>query len=124
MENNTDTLEVQLFSTSDELVINQICSILEENNIPFVRKDYGSGSYMNLYMGQSVQEKAIFVSKKDYDNCLKLISLFTSSNKSEKVEYDEDSYKAEKKFTVVRRLFGLLCLAIPIFILIILIFFA
>ena len=48
--------EVEILSSSNEYEINQVCSILEDNNIPFIRKDYVSGSYMNIYFGQSIQE--------------------------------------------------------------------
>ena len=77
MEENQE--EIQLFSTTNEYEINQVCAILEENNIPYIRNDYGSGSYMNLYMGQSIQEKAIFVHKNDYDKSLELCAIDTES---------------------------------------------
>ncbi len=89
MEGKQEEIEIQLFSTSNEYEINQICSILTENNIPFIRKNDGSGSYMNLYMGQSIQEKRIFVNKKDNDS---------SSN----------------KYTLIRRSLGFLVLGMPI----------
>lgn len=53
--------EIELFSSVNEYEIKQACSILTENNIPFIRKDDGSGAYMNLYMGQSIQAKRIFI---------------------------------------------------------------
>ena len=121
MENNTDMKEVKLFSSSDEFVIDQICSVLKENNIPFVRKDHGSGSYMNLSMGQSIQEKVIFVNEKDYDNSLELISFISSSDDSDD---NEEIKNDEKKFTLIRRLWGFLWFAMVISVLIILIFFA
>ena len=31
--------EVEIFSSSNEYEINQVCSILVDNNIPFIRKD-------------------------------------------------------------------------------------
>ena len=52
--------EVELFSSIIEDEVKQVCSLLKDNQIPFVRRDYGSGSYMNLYYGQSFQEKKIF----------------------------------------------------------------
>ena len=48
-----DEKEVELFSSIIEDEIKQVSSLLEDNKIPFVRRDYGSGSYMNLYYGQS-----------------------------------------------------------------------
>lgn len=54
MEKYNDVEDVELYSSTVEYEINQICSMLEDNKIPFIRKDYGSGSYMNLYYGQSI----------------------------------------------------------------------
>lgn len=118
MEGKQEEIEIQLFSTSNEYEINQICSILTENNIPFIRKNDGSGSYMNLYMGQSIQEKRIFVNKKDYDKSIELISSFISNeidveeDISEEKQVDNDS--SSNKYTLIRRSLGFLVLGMPI----------
>lgn len=106
MEGKQEEIETQLFSTSNEYEINQICSILTENNIPFIRKNDGSGAYMNLYMGQSIQEKRIFVNKKDYDKSIELIFSFISNeidveeDISEEKQVDNDS--SSNKYTLIR----------------------
>ncbi len=118
MEGKQEEIETQLFSSSNEYEINQICSILTENNIPFIRKNDGSGSYMNLYMGQSIQEKRVFVSKKDYNKSIELISPFISNeieveddiNEEKQVEHDSSS----NKYTLLRRCLGFLILGMPI----------
>ena len=73
MEQKQDKNEVEIFSSSNEYEINQVCSILSNNNIPFIKKDYGSGSYMNIYFGQSIQDKKIFVNEDCYEKALELI---------------------------------------------------
>lgn len=118
MEGKQEEIETQLFSSSNEYEINQICSILTENNIPFIRKNDGSGSYMNLYMGQSIQEKRVFVSKKDYNKSIELIFPFISNeieveddiNEEKQVEHDSSS----NKYTLLRRCLGFLILGMPI----------
>lgn len=80
-ENN----EVLLFSTMNENEINQVCAILNDNEIPFIRRDSGSGSYMTIYMGFSLQEKCIYIAEKDFERAQELIcGMF-----SEDVEYEE-----------------------------------
>lgn len=105
MEQNEN--EVELFSSSIEYEINQVCSMLSDNNIPFVRKDYGSGSYMNLYMGQSIQEK-VFVNQDNYDKARELIYIFIADNASnDDIEKTEKEIEVDdKKYKFIRRLFG------------------
>lgn len=118
MEEKKEEIEKQLFSTSNEYEINQICSMLTENNIPFLRKNDGSGSYMNLCMGQSIQEKRIFVSKKDYDKSIELISPFISNEINVKEDINEekqvDNNSSSNKYTLIRRCLGFLILGMPI----------
>lgn len=122
MEGRQEEIETQLFSTSNEYEINQICSILTENNIPFIRKNDGSGSYMNLYMGQSIQEKRIFVSQKDYNKSIELISPFipneidVEEDINEEKQIDNDS--SSNKYTLIRRCLGFLIIGVPILLII------
>ena len=60
---NKENGEIELYSSIYELEINQICAILDENDIPYMRKDYDIGSYMNVYFGQSNKEKNICTQK-------------------------------------------------------------
>lgn len=112
-----EVVEIELFSSSNEYEINQICSVLTENNIPFIRKNDGSGSYMNLYMGQSIQEKRILVNKKDYEKAMELISSFISNKEGAK----EDLLDTSDKYTLIRRCLGFLILGMPIVILLVMI---
>lgn len=114
MEKNNEIKEILLFSSSNELEIEQVCSILKKENIPFIRKDYGSGAYMNIYMGQSVQEKRIFVNKDDYEHSLELISSFISNDNNIELKDKEDDYNYTKKYINIRRALVILCLILPI----------
>lgn len=89
MEENNEYEEILLFSSLNDYQINEICAMLTENNIPFIRKDDGVGSYMNLYMGHSYQEKSIFVTKKDYNKALELISVITYNDETETSEEEQ-----------------------------------
>lgn len=128
MKENKEEIEVQIFSSASEYEIKQICAILTENNIPFIIKNDGSGSYMNLYMGQSIQEKRVFVSKDDYDKSINLISSFISNDiddidTEETFETDEEVENDEsgKKYILMRRGIGFLILGFPVFLIILLI---
>lgn len=116
MKEKQGDIEIELYATLDEYKINQICAILTENNIPFIRKNDGSGSYMNLYMGQSIQEKRIFVSRKDYHKSMELISFFTSNEMDIKKDISKEKQASNNKYTLIRRCLGFLILGMPIII--------
>ena len=116
-EENKEEIEVQIFSSANEYEINEVCAILTENNIPYIRKNDGSGSYMNLYMGQSIQEKRIFVSIEDYNRALELISFLISDDidtENEILEEDLKNHNSNTKYTLIRRGLGFLILGMPI----------
>ena len=127
MAKNKDGIEVLLYSSLDEYEIDQICAILKDNNIPFIRKDSGSGSYMNLYMGQSIQEKSVYVNRNDYDKSMELISPFVSEDKEQEELIEEeqvdDDKNGNKKYVMIRRGLGILVLGIPILAIILIMIF-
>lgn len=104
MEENKEEIEVQLYSSSNQYIINQICNILKENNIPFFTKYDGTGSYMKLHFGQSFsyQEQRIFINKNDYNKSMELISPFISDN-IEKSKTKENN-KSRKKYKLISRI--------------------
>ena len=104
--------EKQLFSSSDEYTIEQVCAILENNNIPFIKRTDGSGSYINISMGQTVQDKRIFVNEDDYNKALKLIESFTKQDDEE--ELDSDMHKEINKYARIKKLMVLFILGLPI----------
>ena len=123
-----DKNEVEIFCSLDEYEINQVCAILGDNNIPFIRRDYGSGSYMNIYLGQSIQEKKVFVNEECYDKALELIStIFYNANSVEDIqelEENEENYDSNKKYKWIKYLLGFFILGVPCIIVIIAIIFS
>ena len=114
-----ETQEIQLFASVDEYIIEQVCAILENNNIPFVKRTDGSGSYINISMGQTVQDKRIFVNKDDYDKALKLIEPFTEQEENE--ELDSDMQKEINKYARIKKLMVLFILGLPILVILLII---
>ena len=123
-----DKNEIEIFCSSNEYEINQVCAILGDNNIPFIRRDYGSGSYMNIYLGQSIQEKKIFVNEECYDKALELIStIFSNANSVEDIqelEENEENDDSDKKYKWIKYLLGFFILGVPCIIVIIAIIFS
>ena len=62
-ENNlTDNIvEKEIYKNTNEFLVLQICEILKENNIPFIRKDEGIGDYLNKVWGSNTGTKRIYV---------------------------------------------------------------
>lgn len=122
--------EVEIFSSTNEYEINQVCAILKDNDIPFIRKDYGSGSYMNIYFGQSIQEKKIFVNEDCSDKAVELIStIFPDENSSEEYiqeleEEAEENDDSSKKYRWIKYVLAFFTLGLPCIIIIIAIIFS
>ena len=98
--------EVKLISSTDNILIGQICNILKENNIPFEKRTDGSGEYLNIAMGQSNQETSIIINEEEFDRASELIEVF-SSNEVEESEEDkkanEENQKDVEKYKKMRR---------------------
>ena len=112
-----DIIEMELFSSVDHFQITQICEILKQNEIPYILKEAGSGAYLNISMGDSMQEKKIYVSSEDFDKASELIKNFISkSDNIEKkaVSTDKEEDNSGKKYTLVKRVMGLLVLGFAI----------
>jgi len=120
---NQEELEIKLYSSLDEYEMKQISAILQENDIPYIRKDAGSGSYMNIYMGQSIQEKMIYVSKNDYDRAVEIVDSFINTNIEDSIELDEENEQIEEddgsKYKLIGRILGISVLVVPVLITII-----
>ena len=107
--------EKKLFEDSDEFLVKQIESILKENNIPYVRKDEGAGSYMNVTYGQSFGlSKAIYVSNEDFEKAQNAIEVFNEQDFSEEdipeelkelPEDIEEEFNANKKYELPKKIF-------------------
>lgn len=62
-ERDKDVELVVLKSINDEYELNLTKSLLEDNNIPFIVKDYGMGGYMRIIGGSSMYKTEILVEK-------------------------------------------------------------
>lgn len=69
-----------IFESCDELLICQVTALLEDNDITYIRKDLGCGSYLNILMGQSYSTKQILVSEQDYEKAKELIETFENTD--------------------------------------------
>lgn len=121
MKENNEYKEILVFSSLNDYQINEVCAILTENNIPFIRKDDGVGSYMNLYMGHSYQEKSVFVSKKDYNKALDLITIVTANELEEEIpkeEQNETMDKTNNTLTLISKIAISTVLILPILLII------
>lgn len=58
---------VSLRTISNEFELGMITSILEDNDIPFIVKDYGSGGYMRIISGGSPFRTDIMVDEAAYE---------------------------------------------------------
>ena len=47
-------VEKEVFSSTDEFIVSQICTVFKEKDIPFVRKDGGAVSYLSIEYGQDM----------------------------------------------------------------------
>lgn len=85
-----------VFESNDEILVAQVCDILNEKKIPFIRKDEGSSSYINKVWGASFGVKQIYVSSEDYDKAVKLVDKF-SKNVNEKIKDMPEELKENSK---------------------------
>lgn len=97
--------EILLFNSTDEYTIEQICIILKNNDIAFIKKDDGSGAYMKVSMGQNYQDKKIFVSSNDYEKAMELTKKFINDKNTE--EIDIDLQKEIIKYQKMKRALGI-----------------
>lgn len=73
--------EKKLFEDSDEFLVSQIEKFLKENEIPYIRRDEGIGSYMNVTYGQSFGlGKSIYVSSENFEKAQNAIQIFNEQD--------------------------------------------
>ena len=71
----SDSLDMVVLRTiENEFEMNMITAILEDNGIPFIVKNKGSGSYMRLITGSSPFRTDILVSSESYEKSMELIT--------------------------------------------------
>ena len=107
--------EKKLFEDSDEFLVSQIEKILKENEIPYIRKDEGIGSYMNVTYGQSFGlGKSIYVSSEDFEKAQNAIQIFNEQDfENEEIPEElkqtqediEEELDSNKKYGIPKKIF-------------------
>ena len=103
--------EKELFSSNDEFSIEKVCARLKENNITYIRRDEGAGSYMNVVFGQNtILEKKIFVNEQDYDKAMNLIEFENAEDDDTNIPDELKDIEPEdendmKKYYLPRKIF-------------------
>lgn len=72
-ENSDDIELVLLKSTQEQYEFLTIKSILEENAIPYIVKNRGSGGYMRIITGMSFYPTDILVEKSSFERANKIL---------------------------------------------------
>ncbi|GFN34457.1 putative signal transducing protein [Tepidimicrobium xylanilyticum] len=76
----TCDIEMVLLKTVyNSVELNLIENLLNEHNIPFVFRDYGSGGYMRVFSGFSIYGTDILVEKSMFEKASVLIDKFPFS---------------------------------------------
>lgn len=110
--------EKLVYSNTNITEVDYICSILEENNIAFIKKTEGAGDYLNIAAGNLFNNTIeIFVNEKDYEKATELINYINSANESQQSkdfpdelkdiseEEEKEMYAKSKKTKVYLKLF-------------------
>ena len=116
--------EKLVFQSDNNNLINQVCIVLKNNNIPFIKREEGAGSYISITMGSSLNLKEIYVSEEDYENAKSLIEniedLFNNNSEEtdniENQEMNEDikKYNKIKYVTLIPILFFVILFIVAI----------
>lgn len=89
-------IEEEIYKNNNEFLVLQICEILKENNIPFIRKDEGMGDYLNKVWGSNTGTKRIYVDRKDYEKAKELLENFNGTIE-ENCEYIPEELKESEE---------------------------
>ena len=93
---------------------------MEENNIPYVKKEEGSGAYMTVVTGFSFYNKTVVVSKEDYDRAKEIVGPILSTQEEEGIpeedlpdelkyaEDDEENEESGGDSTIAHQMFWML----------------
>ncbi len=75
-KNENDIEMVLLKSINNSMELNFIKNLLDENKIPYMLKDHGSGGYMRIASGFSIYGTDILVEKSMYEKAKAIIDEF------------------------------------------------
>lgn len=74
MSNSRDDVNIiKLKSISNEIELSMIKGILDDNNIPYIVRDYGVGGHMRIMTGVSLFGTDIMVEEADFGKAKKLL---------------------------------------------------
>ncbi|HHZ14047.1 MAG: DUF2007 domain-containing protein [Caldicoprobacterales bacterium] len=74
MTHNMDDINIiKLKSVSNEIELGMIRSILDDNDIPYLLKDHGSGGHMRIIAGGSIFGTDVMVEETDFDKAKSLL---------------------------------------------------
>lgn len=78
---HVDEIELVVLKTiNNNFELGLIKNILEENQIPYIVKDQGTGSYMRIISGDSLYETEILVEKSTFEKANSIIEGFPWSD--------------------------------------------
>lgn len=100
-------VEKLLFESTNDNLVAQVCEILKEKNINYIRRNEGSDAYLNIVYGSNTLTK-ILVNDKDYEQAKKILEIFNSEEAPEELredkESDEENNKEIKKYRTMKRI--------------------
>lgn len=74
INNNANDINIiKLKSTPNEIELSMIKGILEDNNIPYIVRDHGTGGHMRIMTGGSLFGTDIMVEEADFGKAKKLL---------------------------------------------------
>ncbi len=73
---------VHLVSINNNMDLGIVETILRDNNVPYIIRDSGSGSYMRIISGTSIFSTDIFVEESSYEKALALIDIFVNDEEN------------------------------------------
>lgn len=74
MSNNEANINLmKLISTSNEMELGMIKEILDNNNIPYIIRDYGPGGHMRIIGGCSIFGTDVMVNEDDFHKANNLL---------------------------------------------------
>lgn len=75
---STDELKLVLLRTiNNNIEFNLIKALLEDNDIPYIVKDYGAGGYMRIIGGESFSRTEILVEESFYEKANNILEQIT-----------------------------------------------
>lgn len=111
--------EIELYTSNDSILISQICEILKNNEITYLVKTKGAGSYLNITFGKTTEETSIIIQQENLEKAKNLIANLIHPENQGEEKLTEEEKEDIKKYNKLRRLGVIGFVIIPTLILII-----